>query len=106
MSIQRILLCILVGAVCTFLMRALPFLLLGGKREIPKKVKYRGSILPPALMAVLIVYCLRGVPADLAGSGIREIAASVVCAGLHIWKRNTFLSIIAGTLFYMILCMI
>ena len=106
MSGQKILFCILVGAVCTFLMRALPFLLLGGKREIPQKVKYLGNILPPALMAVLIVYCLRDVPADLTGNGVRKIAASVVCAGLHIWKKNTFLSIIAGTLLYMILCMV
>ena len=38
-----------------------PFLLFGGKRQLPELIRYLGTVLPPAIMAVLIVYCLKGV---------------------------------------------
>ena len=49
-----------VMAVVTFLTRALPFLLFGRGGEPPKVVLYLGRFLPPAVIAMLIVYCYRG----------------------------------------------
>ena len=56
---------ILVGAAATALLRFLPFLLFGGKRGMPPAVRRLAIKMPPAIIAVLVVYCLKGVP----GSG-------------------------------------
>lgn len=102
MSSEKILLYICVGAVCTIFLRALPFTLLG-KKEIPDKIQYLGKILPPAIMAVLIVYCLKDVPVSFLESGVQKLIAVGVVAGTYLWKKNTFFSIILGTACYMIL---
>ena len=87
---------------CTFLPRALPFLLFGG-REVPKIVKYLGRILPMAVMATLVVYCLRSTTFDAMGNFLPQIIAVAVVAVLHLWRKNTFLSIVVGTAVYMLL---
>ena len=93
---------IAVCVACTFLERALPFLLFGG-REVPKIVKYLGRILPMAVMATLVVYCLRGTTFDAMGNFLPQIIAVAVVAALHLWRKNTFLSIVGGTVVYMVL---
>lgn len=92
-----------VVAICTLLTRALPFWVLGGKREVPEVVKYLGKALPPAIMAILVVYCLKGVSIFAGSRGIPELIAIGLVVVLHLWKRNTLLSIGAGTVFYMVL---
>ena len=52
---------ILVIALVTALLRFLPFLVFNGKRSIPKVIQYLGSVLPYAVMAMLVVYCLKEV---------------------------------------------
>lgn len=92
-----------VAAVCTFLTRVAPFVVFGGKREVPRLVRYLGQVLPPAVMAVLIVYCLRGVQPGAYPHGLPELLSIVVVAALHLWKRNNLLSIGMGTACYMLL---
>ena len=92
-----------VVAFCTLLTRALPFWLLGGKRDIPDTVKYLGKVLPPAIMVILVVYCLKGINIFEGNRGLPEVLAIAVVAILHLWKKNTLLSIGVGTVFYMIL---
>lgn len=94
---------IAVVALCTILTRALPFLLLGGKKQIPKTIQYLGKVLPPAIMAILVVYCLKGINLLQGTHGIPELLSVAVVATLHLWKKNTLLSIGAGTVCYMIL---
>lgn len=101
-SVGQSLAIIAVCTVCTFLERALPFLLFGG-REVPKIVKYLGRILPMAVMATLVVYCLRGITFTAAGNFLPQLIAVAVVAALHIWRKNTFLSIVVGTALYMVL---
>lgn len=103
MSNASILSAVLLAAVCTLAMRALPFALMGGKRKVPEKVKYLGKLLPAAIMAVLIVYCLKSVSEDFNGQGICQLAAVGICAALHVWKKNTLLSVVISTGAYMIL---
>lgn len=97
---------VIVGAACTLFWRTLPFLLLGGRKKIPEKIQYLGRMLPPALMAVLIVYCLKDVPDTITDTGVSKLIAVVVCAGLHVWKKNFLLSIVVSTALYMMLCSI
>ena len=99
---------IAVMAGVTFLTRVLPFLLFGRGGEPPKVVLYLGRVLPPAIIAMLIVYCLRntqfawGGLEALAGWAPQLIAAAAVVL-LHRWKRNDLLSIFGGTVLYMVL---
>ncbi len=92
-----------VVAICTLLTRALPFLILGGKKEVPQTVKYLGKVLPPAIMVILVIYCLKAVNIFVGSRGIPEILAIGLVVLLHLWKKNTLLSIGTGTVFYMIL---
>ena len=112
---------IAVMAIVTFLTRALPFLLFDRGESPPKIVLYLGRVLPPAVIAMLIIYCLRSpslaVPAELTAtmSGwlaslvsffvgwAPQLIAGAVVVVLHVWKRNNLLSIFGGTILYMIL---
>ncbi len=94
---------VLVMAAVTFLLRALPFLLFGGKRETPRYIMYLGDVLPAAIMGMLVVYCLRGVDLLHAPFGAPEILAALGVVGLQIWKRSSLLSILGGTVLYMVL---
>ena len=79
------------------------FLLDFGKRKIPQTVDYLGRILPPAIIATLVVYCLRNVDFISGYHGAAEIIAVAVICVLHLWRRNTLLSVGGGTVVYMIL---
>lgn len=52
---------IAVAAIVTLFIRAIPFVLFGGKREVPATVTYLGKVLPPAIMVILVVYCVKGI---------------------------------------------
>ena len=87
----------------TFLTRAVPFVLFGRNKKIPAVVDYLGKILPPAIIATLIVYCLRNIDFAASSGSLSQLIAIVVVAALHLWKRNTLLSIAGGTVVYMVL---
>jgi len=94
---------ILVVALVTAGLRFLPFVIFGENRSTPPLIAHLGQVLPYAIMGMLVVYCLKDV--DLGGGsyGIPEFLSCAVVAGLHVWKRNTLLSIGAGTIFYMMM---
>ena len=94
---------IAVAAICTFATRLVPFALFGEKKEFPAVITYLGKVLPPAIIATLIIYCVRSVDFTASPHGAAEIIAIVVTALLHIWKKNTLISIGGGTILYMIL---
>lgn len=92
-----------VAAAVTVLLRALPFVVFGGGRKTPAAVLYLARVLPCAIMAMLVVYCLRTVKLTGPNHGLPELISAAVVVGLHAWKKNTLLSIIAGTALYMVL---
>lgn len=102
-SIQHSLAIIAVTALCTVLLRAFPFLVFGGKKEVPKTVRYLGDVLPASIMAVLVVYCLRNIDFAAVGHYLPSLVSCLLVAGLHFWKKNILLSIGLGTVCYMIL---
>ena len=89
-------------AAVTIALRFAPFLLLRG-RETPKFISYLGRVLPYAIMGMLVVYCLRGMTFTSFSNWMPQLIATAAVVGLHIWKKNTLLSIIAGTACYMLL---
>ncbi len=95
---------IAVCAVCTMLTRALPFMIFGGKRKVPKTVEYLGKVLPPTIIATLVIYCIRNVDfVNSSSHGIAEIIGIVVAGVLHAIKGNALLSIGVSTVLYMVL---
>ncbi len=94
---------ILVMAGVTFLTRALPFLLFDHGDHPPRIILYLGSVLPPAIIAMLIVYCLKGVSFATPAGWVPALVSGVVAAGLHLWKHNDLLSIFGATVLYMLL---
>lgn len=94
---------IAVMAIVTFLTRVLPFLLFDRGESPPKLVLYLGRVLPPAIIAMLIVYCLRGVSFSTPGGWVPQLLCVAVVVALHLWKHNNLLSIFGGTILYMVL---
>ena len=94
---------VVVIALVTAATRFLPFLIFGGKKEPPALITYLGKVLPCAIMGMLVVYCLKDVSFLKGSYGIPELIACVVVAALHVWKRNSLLSIGGGTVCYMLL---
>ena len=93
---------IAVMAGVTLLLRVLPFLIFGD-RKTPAYIEFLGQYLPYAIMGMLVVYCLKGVSLLAAPHGLPELIAVAAVVLLHLWKRNTLLSIGGGTVLYMIL---
>ena len=92
-SVERSLLIIVVCGLVVFTTRAIPFVLFSGKKEIPEIVKYLGKVLPPAVVGMLVIYCLKAVNVVKFPFGLPEF----------VWKRNNLLSIGVGTVLYMVL---
>jgi len=90
-------------ALVTAGLRFLPFALFRGERKTPAVLEKLSRTLPYAIMGMLVVYCLKDVNLAAMPFGIPEAIGCAVVAGLHIWKRNTLLSIGAGTVCYMLL---
>ena len=97
------LLSIAVMAGVTFLTRALPFLLFDRGEKPPRVVLYLGRVLPPAIIAMLIVYCLRGVSFSAPAGWVPTLLAGLAAVLLHLWKGNDLISIFGATGLYMVL---
>ena len=92
---------VLISGAITAMLRFLPFIAFGKRK--PEAVAYLGRVLPPAVMAVLVVYCLRSVNILTGTHGLPERLACLAVIVLHVWRRSTLLSITAGTALYMFL---
>ncbi len=103
MASSTLVLMILASAVVTLLIRALPFLFVRGDRDLPPVLAYLGGVLPPAVIAMLVVYALRNTPLPTWPHGLPEFIGVLTVVILHAWKHNTMLSIVGGTVVYMLL---
>ena len=91
-----------VVALVTIFLRFLPFLIFRN-RTSPAFITYLGKVLPFSIMGMLVVYCLRNISFSAMPFGIPEVISVALVVGLHVWKKNTLLSIISGTVCYMLL---
>ena len=94
---------IAVMSLVTIGLRALPFLLLSGKRKVPQKILYLGELLPGAALGMLVIYCLRDLSFTAPAYGSRELLSCAAVVLVQMKTRNTIYSILAGTLLYMLL---
>lgn len=90
-----------VMALITIALRFLPFLVF--RKQTPPYITYLGQVLPSAIIGMLVVYCLKDVNITTAPFGLPVLLAVGCVAGIQIWKRNSILSILAGTAVYMLL---
>ena len=103
MTDTELLITILVIAAVTAALRFIPFLVFTGGKKTPDIITYLGKFLPYAIMAMLVVYCLKSVNLTAFPFGLSEAIGVTAVAVLHILKRNTLISIAGGTLCYMLL---
>ncbi|MCK5547141.1 MAG: AzlD domain-containing protein [Rhodospirillaceae bacterium] len=91
---------IVVMAVATFATRVFPFVALKGRGDHPT-LDFLGRYMPPAVMTILVLYSLKSIELTNAPYGANELIALGITTAVHLWKGNSLLSIIAGTVFYM-----
>ena len=99
---------VLVAAVVTFVLRAAPFIIFGKDGKMPPAVKKVADLLPAAIMGVLVIYCVKADIISLINSNgivspIASLVALLAVTIVHLWKRQTLLSIATGTIVYMVL---
>lgn len=90
-------------ALVTAGIRFLPFVIFRDGKKVPGIIEKLGKVLPYAIMGMLVVYCLKGVSFTSASGFLPSLIACAVVGVLYVWKRNTLISIIAGTVCYMVL---
>ena len=88
-------------AIVTIMLRALPFLLF--RKKTPTYVSYLGRVLPPAIIGMLVIYCLKDITPSLSPFGLPELIAAACVVGMQVWKRSALISILSGTVVYMAL---
>ncbi len=100
---------ILVCALATFATRLLPFVALSRQADHPL-ILHLGRYLPPAVMLILVIYALRDFTPlmpdwrlNMGDDGLPMLVASIMVAGMHLWRRNALLSIMLGTGAYMLM---
>lgn len=92
---------IAVIALVTILLRFLPFLVFRDQTKTPKIIEKLGRVLPYAIMGMLVIYCVKGVSFVNVAGFLPTLIACILVGVLYLWKRNTLLSIICGTVCYM-----
>ena len=103
MTITEQIITIALCALATIITRFLPFIVFNEKRKLPVFVQYLGKYLPAAIFGMLIIYCLKDVSFLQGYHGIPEMIGIGVTVLLHLWKKKMILSILGGTVVYMLL---
>ncbi len=95
---------IAVMAVGTMLLRFLPFLIF--RKNTPPYISYLGKVLPPALIGMLVIYCIKDIQFMNSPYGVPEMISIVSVAILQLWKHSSLISILGGTVIYMVVAQI
>lgn len=102
MTILEQIVTILIAGFATVLTRFLPFVIFKGKKT-PKALDYLGFALPCSVFGMLLVYCLKDTVVTSFPFALPEVLGLAVTSAIYLWKKNTLISIAAGTVFYMFL---
>ncbi|PKM49120.1 MAG: branched-chain amino acid transporter AzlD [Firmicutes bacterium HGW-Firmicutes-7] len=93
---------ITIVALVTWGLRSFPFLVFGN-RELPQLVRYLGYVLPSAIMVILVFFCIRNANFSEYPYGLAQIISILLVIFVHVKKKNMYISIMSGTICYMIL---
>ena len=96
---EALLIAVMAGV--TALIRFLPFFLF--RKKTPAYITYLGKVLPPAIIGMLVVYCLKDVSIFAAPHGLPEAIAAISVVALQALTRKSLISILGGTAIYMFL---
>lgn len=99
---EHSILIVAVASIITALLRILPFVLFTGKKT-PDFIVYLGKVLPFSIIGMLVIYCLKSASVIQYPFGLPELIAGTLVIFLHLWRKNTLISVAAGTLCYMLL---
>lgn len=102
MNNKEMLFLVFLMALSVQITRWLPFLIFRNHEKIPSMMSYLGKMLPAAVMGLLCVYCFKDYNYSSFTSLSPAILASAIVIIIHIWKKNTVMSIALGTIAYMI----
>ena len=94
---------VMVMFLVTYAIRGFVFAAFGGNKKPPRVILYLGSVISPAVICMLVVYCFRNTKLLASPHGLPELIACIICIALHLWRRNPLLSIIISTIIYMIM---
>lgn len=100
-TLSTILAVLIPVGIVTVLLRWLPFAFVKALKG-SQFISMLGFTMPVGVMTVLVVYTSFGASRDM-GSFIAPLAGAAFTAALHLWRRNSGLSIFGGTALYMIL---
>lgn len=103
MTLTQQIIIVAIAAAGTFLTRFLPFAVFPADKPTPKFIKYLGNALPAAIFGLLVIYCLKNVSIFEGNHALPELISIAVIVLIHLLKKNTLLSIAAGTVCYMLL---
>lgn len=103
MTLKEQIISVAIIVLATMLTRFLPFIIFPSDKPTPKYIEYLGKVLPAAIFGFLVVYCLKNVSIFSGSHGLPELISITVIVLLHLWKRQTLISIAGGTVCYMLL---
>ena len=103
LTVHQSIIIILIIAFVTFLIRVTPFILFPANKKTPEYIIYLGNVLPYAIIAMLVIYSVKEVSVFTFPFGVPEFIEIIAIVAIHLWKKNTLLSIGIGTIFYMLL---
>ena len=98
---QRII-TVAVIALGTMFTRFFPFIIFPEGRKDPQFVIRLGKILPYAIIGLLVVYCIKDA-LFTSLHGLPELISIACVIILQKWRKNMYLSMIVGTVLYMVL---
>ena len=100
---EHAILIILIMGIVTAATRLLPVVIFGRGKKVPDYILYLGKVVPYTAMGLLIVYCLKDVSIAEAPHALPEILALALVSGTYLWKRSAILSVVLGTVAYMLM---
>jgi branched-subunit amino acid transport protein AzlD len=101
MTVYKAAAAIAIMGIITFFTRSFPFIFFG-KKQPSNVVLFLGEYIPPVIISILLVYCLKVIDFTKGSHGLSELISVFVVVALHLWKRNALISIFGGTALYMI----
>lgn len=97
----NILLIIATIALANFITRFLPYFLMPSK--IPPFIEYISRALPCVIIAMLVIYCLKGTNLSAPNYALKEALSIAVIVALHLSVKIPIVSVLGGVASYMIL---